>query len=112
MINRTQLTSSRLHVSTRKGQKLITNRWLVPLPKIVRFSRSVIDGTLHGESAVVLYPPRLMSIDTSKSLTDRLGLVEDVPNLTPSFWTGMTNIDWQSIAAQLETAIILLYRPV
>ncbi|KAL1227751.1 Fatty acid amide hydrolase [Trichinella pseudospiralis] len=81
MINRTQLTSSRLHVSTRKGQKLTNqNRWLVPLPKIVRFSRSVIDGTLHGESAVVLYPPRLMSIDTSKSLTDRLGLVEDVPN--------------------------------
>ncbi|KRX24324.1 hypothetical protein T07_1661 [Trichinella nelsoni] len=56
------------------------DRRLVPLPKIVRFSRSVIDGTLPGEPAVLLYPPRLMSIDTSKSLTDWLGLVEDVPN--------------------------------
>ncbi|XP_003372645.1 conserved hypothetical protein [Trichinella spiralis] len=96
MINQAQLTSSRLHISTRKGQKLITvrrftakallidrnasDRRLVPLPKIVRSSRSVIDGTLPGEPAVVLYPPRLMSIDTSKSLTDWLGLVEDVPN--------------------------------
>ncbi|KRZ72294.1 hypothetical protein T10_4062 [Trichinella papuae] len=56
------------------------NRLLVLLPKIVHFSRSVIDGTLPGEPAVVLYPLRLISIDISKSLTDRLGLVEDVPN--------------------------------
>ncbi|KRY11727.1 hypothetical protein T12_2954 [Trichinella patagoniensis] len=45
-----------------------------------RSQRIVIDGTLSCEPAVVLYPPSLMSIDTSKSLTDWLGLVEDVPN--------------------------------
>ncbi|KRZ03578.1 hypothetical protein T11_10938 [Trichinella zimbabwensis] len=109
MINQAQLTSSRLHIFDKKRPKvdhaLLIDRNASVLP--------ISDWPIR--IACLCFCQKLFtSLGQSLTLDDRLAKMKQnlIIEVTPSFWTGMTNIDWQSIAAQLETAIILLYRPV